>query len=82
MAIVIKNKRAVKAFRKSLGSRVRNGTAALRVFGSKGEWYLGVQIGRTIHRYSVSLITQTTAVLAGHREFGIKAAQYKSRVAA
>jgi hypothetical protein len=75
--IVVKTNRAVRPFRKSLAKRVWLDNAKLRVFGSKGDWYLGVQVGRTIHRYSPSFTTQKTAIKAGYNEFGVKAVLYK-----
>ena len=80
--ITIKTKRAVKPFRKVLRAKLRSGAATLRVFGSRGNWTLGVQVGETIHRYSEGHITMATAVMAGHRKFKIKATQYKGKAVA
>lgn len=80
--ITVKSNRAVSQFRRVLRSKLRNGTAKLRVFGSKGAWTLGVQVGETIHCYSQPYITMATAVMAGYRKFGIKASQYKVKLAA
>jgi hypothetical protein len=80
--MTIKDKRAVKSFRKNLDKLVRTGKATVRVFGSKGNWYLGVQINDTIHRYSVSYMTMITATMHGYQKFGVKASQYKGRALA
>ena len=78
----IKSKRAVKFFRKVLRAKLRSGLATLRVFGSRGNWTLGVQVGGTVHIYSTNHITMTTAIMAGYRKFRMKATQYKGRALA
>lgn len=80
--MMIKSGRAVQPFRKYLGRRVRNGTATLRVFGSRGAWHLGIQVGNTIYRFNdpmVPYVTMVTAIMAGYRKYNRKASQYKMK---
>lgn len=78
MKIVIDNKRASKRVRQLLTQRVRAGTATLRVYGSKGAWFLGVegQNGR-IRQYSLPYVTFARASVNGFRKFGVKASRLK-----
>lgn len=70
---------AVFRFRKALEKAARKGRYQVRVYGSQGQWFLGIQRGFSIVQVRSGFITQSSAMLAGLRLYGYKPSLYRSR---
>lgn len=79
MAAIAIKPAAVRPFRKSLLIGLRNNLYTLRVYGSKGAWFLGVQRGNTIIPLNPKnpSATQTAANLLAQSKYGIKPKLYR-----
>jgi len=69
--MLIKSKRAVKPFRTQLVKLLYDGRARLRVFGTAGQWFLGIQRNVTVHKFSAPFSSREKAIRAARSKLGM-----------